>query len=84
VSLLPSSVSLYVGAAGSLTLNAAQLADTPVPVNADPSGLLSVPSSVTVPAGQLTVGIPLVGLSAGTTTVTAGPLTETSAQAAPP
>lgn len=71
---------LTVGATSlcTVTLNATQLTDTIVPLSVSPSSVLSLPSSVTVPAGTVSVPIPVAGLSLGAATITAGPLNGTS------
>lgn len=81
-SLLPPTGTLYVGATAtlSLSLNAAQLTDTAVPLGASPSAVLGLPASVTVPAGSLTAPVTVTGLTPGTATLTAGPLNGTQAQ----
>lgn len=73
VSLLPSGLDLQTGAAGSLTLtaNAAQLAPNTIALTASPSGIAQLPTSITLPAGQTTVIVPVTGLAEGQTTVTA-------------
>ncbi len=82
VGFSPSSATLFVGATASLTLtlNAAQLADAVIPLSSSPPGILSVPASVTVPAGSLVAAVPVTGLTPGTATVTAGPLNGTQAE----
>ena len=82
VSLLPSTGSLFVGATATftLTLNAAQLTDTPVPLGSSPSGIVSHAATVTVPAGSLTATVTVTGLTPGSATLTAGPLNGTTAQ----
>ena len=76
VSLAPSPATLLVGASATLTLtlNAAQATDTVVTITAAPTGVLTVPSTVTVPAGGLTVLVPITGVLPGTANVSAGPL----------
>ncbi len=82
VSLTPGVSSLFVGAAATLTLtlNAAQLEETLIPVASTPAGILSVPAMVTVPAGALAVPVTVSGLTPGTATLTAGLLNDTQAQ----
>ncbi|MDH5668282.1 MAG: Ig-like domain-containing protein, partial [Nitrospira sp.] len=73
VSLLPNPLPLQQGATGSLTLtlNAAQVSDTIIPLtNSDPA-IIQVAGTVTVPATQLTATIPVTALLAGSATVTA-------------
>lgn len=73
VSLLPSGLDLQPGAAGSLTLtaNAAQLAGSVISLTANPIGIVQMPASITLPAGQTTVTVPVTGQAEGQTTVTA-------------
>jgi uncharacterized protein YjdB len=82
VSLIPSPATLFVGATGTLTLtlNAAQLVDTAVPLAVATTGILSVPATVTVPAGSLSAPVTVAGLTLGRATLTAGPLNGTQAQ----
>jgi RHS repeat-associated protein len=54
-----------------LTLSSAQPADTVVALAASPAGLISVPPSVTVPAGQTTTTVPVASLALGQAGVTA-------------
>ena len=81
-SLLPPTGALYVGATATvtLTLNAAQLTDTVVSLNVGPTGILTAPTSITVPAGSLSTPVTVTGLIPGTATLFAGPLNGTSAQ----
>ena len=73
VSLLPTPLPLQQGATGSLTLtiNAAQVNDTVIPLTNNAPTLVQVPASVTVPANQLSATIPVTALLAGTATITA-------------
>ncbi len=73
VSLLPNPLEVQTGATGHLTLTitAAQPADTTVPLTNSAPTIIDVPVSVTVPAGQTTVDIPVTGLLEGNATVTA-------------
>ncbi len=82
VSLLPTSASIFVGATANLTLtlNAAQLSDTSVPLASNAPGTASVPPGVTVPAGSLTATVVVTGVAPGPATITAGPLNGTQAQ----
>lgn len=82
VSLVPSPATLAVGAVTTLTvtLNATQPTDTVIPVTSSAPGLVTLPSAVRVPAGSLTVPIPVTGLATGTTTLTVGPVNGTQAQ----
>ena len=73
VSLLPNPLPLQQGATGSLTLtiNAAQVSDTVIPFTNSASTIVQVPASITVPANQLSVVIPVTALLAGSATITA-------------
>jgi RHS repeat-associated protein len=73
VSLLPNPLMIQEGATGSftLTINAAQLADTAIPLTNSASAVAQVPASATVPAGQASVTFPVTGLTPGSATVTA-------------
>lgn len=73
VSLLPSSQSIQQGATGTLTftINAAQLTDTVVLLTNSDATVLQVPPSVTVPAGQTSAPLAVIGLTPGTATVSA-------------
>lgn len=73
VAILPSSLPLQHGAAGSLrvALNAAQSGPTIVTLfNFDP-GVAALPASVTIPAGAISSEVTAQALSVGTTQVTA-------------
>ncbi len=82
VSLMPGSATVLVGATVTLTLtlNAAQFTDTAIPLAGTPTGTINVPSSVTVPAGSLSVPVTVTGLTPGSATLMAGPLNGTQAQ----
>lgn len=73
VSLLPNPLPLQQGATGSLTLtiNAAQLSDTVIPLTNSAPTIVQVPASITVPANQLSATIPVTALLAGNATITA-------------
>ena len=73
VSLLPNPLPLQQGATGSLTLtiNAAQLNDTTIPLSNSAPTLVQVPMTITVPANQLSVTIPVTALLVGNATITA-------------
>lgn len=73
VSLVPVTAAVTLGASTSLTLtlSAAQASDTVVPLAASPAGIVSVPASVTVPAGQTTAPVPVGTLALGQAGVTA-------------
>jgi RHS repeat-associated protein len=73
VALLPNPLPLQQGATGSLTLtiNAAQVSDTVISLTNSAPTLVQVPASITVPANQLTVTIPVTALLAGNATITA-------------
>jgi RHS repeat-associated protein len=72
-SLAPASLTVTQGGSGSLTvtISAAQPADTQVAVSSSNSAAVWVPSSVTVPAGQVSASVPVTALSPGTSQVTA-------------
>lgn len=73
VSLLPASLDVQTGAAGSLTLtvNAAQPQTVSIPLAASPAGIVQIPASVSLPAGQTSVSIPIAGQVEGQATVSA-------------
>ncbi len=73
VSLLPavSTVTLGAGTTLTLTISSAQSADTVVPLAVSPAGLVSAPEHVVVPAGQLTVAVPIGTLAYGQAGITA-------------
>jgi RHS repeat-associated protein len=73
VSLLPSELALQYGAAGSLTLtvNAAQPQAVSIALSVSPTGIVQVPSSIVLPAGQTSVSIPVTGLAEGQAAVAA-------------
>lgn len=72
-SLIPQTLSLTQGSTGALTLsiNPAQLADTPVPIESGNAAIASAPGSVNVPAGQLSAQVAVSGHSPGTTQLAA-------------
>jgi|GEM_PF-1180967 hypothetical protein len=67
ISLSPASSTVELGAQGSLllTLNAALANATTVTLSSSNSQIASVPANVTIPAGSLSVSIPVNGLAAG-------------------
>ena len=69
----PASFSVQVGATGSATvrLNALQPQDTSVPISVNPPGVLQLPSSIVVPAGQISATLPVTGAAEGVALVTA-------------
>lgn len=73
VSLLPSGLGLQPGAAGSLTLmvNAAQPQPVSIALSASPVGVVQIPASILLPAGQTSVAIPVTALAEGQATVAA-------------
>ena len=83
VGLTPSPTTILVGASTTLTLtlNAAQAADTAVALASTPNGIVTLPPSITVPAGQFSVPVPITGFTPGATVVTAGPLNGSTAAA---
>ena len=73
VSLLPTGLDLQPGAAGSLTLtvNAAQPQAISIPLSAMPAGIVQVPASILLPAGQISVLVPVTAVAEGQATVAA-------------
>ncbi|MGE3509632.1 MAG: Ig-like domain-containing protein, partial [Vicinamibacterales bacterium] len=73
VSLVPSPLPLQEGATGllRLTINAAQENDTVVALTNSAPAVAQVPAAVTVPSGALSVDVPVTGLTAGQSSVTA-------------
>ncbi len=89
VSLLPNPLPLQQGATGSLilTINAAQLSDTMIPLGNSAPTIVQIPGSVTVPANQLSATIPVTALLDGTATITAainGSMVSSLVQVTPP
>jgi YD repeat-containing protein len=89
VSLLPTTVQINLGASGLLTatISASQSGASPIGVTVTPSGLVTVPSTVTVPAGQLTVAIPFTTVGLGTAMVQVtlnGSTADAAVQVTPP
>ncbi|MBI3722020.1 MAG: hypothetical protein HY248_05655, partial [Fimbriimonas ginsengisoli] len=80
-SLTPPTTTLFVGATANLTLtlNAAQPADTAILLTSSAPAIASVPASVTIPAGSPQASVTLVGLAPGAATLMAGPLNGTQA-----
>jgi uncharacterized protein YjdB len=76
VALEPSALALAPEATTTLTvtLSAVQPSATAIPINVSGAGVVWSPTTVTVPAGDLTTTVPLTGLAAGTATLTLGPL----------
>lgn len=74
VSLLPAQLTLQQGAPGNLTLNAnaAQPQTTSIPLSASPAGIVQVPVSVLLLAGQTSVTVPVTALAEGVARVAAG------------
>lgn len=72
-SLLPNDLDLQPGAPGSLTLtvNAAQPQTISIPLSATPAGIVQLPASILLPAGQTRVRIPVTGQLEGQATVAA-------------
>ncbi len=77
----PSPVTQTATALCRVTLNATQPGDTAVPLAASAADVLQVPAGVTVPAGSLDAEAGVTGLAAGTATVVAGPVNDTSRSA---
>jgi RHS repeat-associated protein len=73
VSLLPATSTVSLGASTTLTLtiSAAQASDTLVPLAASPAGIVSIPASVTVLAGQTTALVSVGTLALGQAGITA-------------
>ena len=73
VSLLPDPLSIQEGATGSftLTINAAQLSDTTIPLTNSASTVINAPGSVIVPAGQTSITFPVTGVTQGPATISA-------------
>ncbi|MGH8248744.1 MAG: hypothetical protein ACREUU_20225, partial [Gammaproteobacteria bacterium] len=67
VSLVPvlSSVALGGGTSLRLTISAAQSSDTAVPLAASPAGIVSIPAQASVPAGAVTVQVPVASAAYG-------------------
>jgi RHS repeat-associated protein len=90
VSLAPSALNAGVGATGQFTvnLNAAQPTATTVALLVDEGGVLQVPSTVVIPAGQISATFGVTGLAAGAATVSAqlgqGPARTAAVQVVPP
>ena len=72
-SLQPASLLVTQGAAGTLTvtLTSAPIANTAVTLGTSAPVIASVPASITVPAGQVTASIPIIGVSPGTSQISA-------------
>jgi hypothetical protein len=73
VSLAPANTTVTLGATAklALTITPAQPADTVVPLESGPAGIVTVPTSVTVPAGQTKVDVPVGTIAFGQAGVTA-------------
>jgi RHS repeat-associated protein len=73
VSLLPADLALQQGAPGTLTLNvnAAQAEAIAIPLSAAPAGLVQVPTSVLLPAGQTSVAVPVNAQAEGVASISA-------------
>src|SRR6267378_599898 len=71
--LAPQSLAVTQGASGNLTvtISAAQTANTQVLLASSNANIASVASSVSVPAGQVSVPVPVAGVSPGTAQITA-------------
>lgn len=71
--LAPSTLSLIQGASGSLTatISAAQALDVDIALSSSDSGIVFVPSTITVPAGSTSIAVPLAAVSPGSAQVTA-------------
>ena len=89
ISLLPPTTSINLGATGTLTvtISAVQASATTIPVTVSPSGIVTVPASVIVPAGQLTTTVPVTAVALGTAMVHVslnGSMAESAVQVTPP
>ncbi|HKC53687.1 MAG TPA: hypothetical protein VKC33_03480, partial [Burkholderiales bacterium] len=73
VSLVPATSTVALGASTTLTLtiSSAQSTDTPVPLTASPAGIVSIPTQVTVLAGQTTAPVVVGTLALGQAGITA-------------
>lgn len=73
LSLLPNPLPLQQGATGSLllTINAAQVADTVIPLTNTAPTIVQIPAAITVPANQLSATMSVTALLAGSATITA-------------
>jgi RHS repeat-associated protein len=73
VSLLPAELGLQQGASGSLslTVNAAQPQASVIALSATPADVVHIPASVSLPAGQTSVAIPVTALAEGTVSIAA-------------
>jgi len=83
VSLVPATSTVTLGASTTLTLtiSAARSTDTNVPLTVSPPGIVSIPASVTVLAGQTTAPVAVGTLALGQAGITAS-LNSTTASAA--
>ncbi|HZR68835.1 MAG TPA: RHS repeat-associated core domain-containing protein [Burkholderiales bacterium] len=83
VSLLPNPLPLQQGATGSLTalINVAQEVDTTITLTDDAPGIASVAATAIVPAGAVSVIVPVTAVAPGTANITAS-VNGTSATAA--
>lgn len=89
VSLLPTTTSINLGATGTITvtISAVQSSATPIQVTVSPSGLVTVPATVIVPAGQLTTTVPVTAAALGTAMVHVSlnsSMAESAVQVTPP
>jgi RHS repeat-associated protein len=73
ISLLPADLGLQQGAPGTLTLNvnAAQAEAIAIPLSAAPAGVVQVPASVLLPAGQTSVAVPVNAQAEGVASISA-------------
>ncbi len=73
VSLVPATSTVALGASTTLmlTISAAQSTDTLVPLSATPAGVVSIPTQVTVLAGQITAPVVVGTLALGQAGITA-------------
>ncbi len=75
LTLNPNGVTVLTSATVSLTLTASETAGSGglvVPLSTNPTGIASVPASITIPSGSSKTQVTVTGVAAGTTTLTAG------------
>ncbi len=75
LTLNPTSVTVLTSATATLTLTASETAGSGglvVPLSTNPTGIASVPASVTIPSGSSKTQVTVTGVAGGATTLTAG------------
>src|SRR5450631_1299223 len=75
LTLNPTSVTVLTSATATLTLTASETAGSGglvVPLSTNPTGIASVPASVTIPSGSSKTQVTVTGVTGGLTTLTAG------------